>query len=677
MGGYKRKARYTAERGVAIQSALSSDGEAQFVDVADRGEYNFTESFSVSCFVKIRGNGTAVGSGVDNIGIINKGRIQANETNLSRRGWRLGYNPSNASNRKKELRLFATDGEGEVKAFNFAKYVENIWYHIAFTWDETTTKVYLNGVKVLEDSSVTFWGDNDFPMRFGRTQEFFDGNIKDGFADCELAHLIIFNKALTQSEITAMQAFKGYVPKSARPNIVDHQPLQADSFIKGSVFNSNEAAATTAVNQASHGFAVGSIIYYDGADWQLADGETLGEESDPPTVVVAVAGTDDFTYAQVGLHTFASAHGLGNIGDKRYADGSSLGTLVVTGNVVYEIVSSTQIRIASAVGLYCKGARMQYNVDKSTPFEVESYGLLSGYDDDKVGIPDYSNAESLRDFYLGGEYNPLNESDLEVKSLYPPIAQAIRLQNINSGGVTDMWVDLNKSNLPNAGEDFTLHWSGTFYELVNDNTFTSNQAFSLRTSNQDISGQRILAQYQLAFTPPALNLFETSQSANNTGIGDESLNIPLSLTLVKCNNINKWYINGVKVIEEAAAPFDYRNYSFFSIGGVDLPLAGLNQLTQAFGYWKRSLSNLEVIHIHKNGKSNNPWINLPSDYHVAMKESMVMWHQFQEDSFYEESGVFKVKNLADGTGATDAILQSANGTPFTTLAEWLGQLRNL
>ena len=59
------------------------------------------------------------------------------------------------------------------------------------------------------------------------------------------------------------------------------------------------------------------------------------------------------------------------------------------------------------------------------------------------------------------KYNQGSGTDtLETRTNLPVIQRGLKLINVNAGGGTNQFIELDTSNLPTASEDFTIHWSG-------------------------------------------------------------------------------------------------------------------------------------------------------------------------------------------------------------------------
>lgn len=86
-----------------------------------------------------------------------------------------------------------------VSTFNHQMVVGN-WYHIAFTWDGTETKFYLDGIlKGTESYSGTITPDN-LPLEIGRH---FPGSTND-YLIGKLDEILIYNRALSSEEINQL-----------------------------------------------------------------------------------------------------------------------------------------------------------------------------------------------------------------------------------------------------------------------------------------------------------------------------------------------------------------------------------------------------------------------------------------------------------------------------------------
>ena len=72
------------------------------------------------------------------------------------------------------------------------------WVHIAVTFDGTTAKGYINGVKTVE-GAFTFGSDREAPIQFG-ADTFGGGNAYNGALD----EIRLYDVVLTDAEVAAL-----------------------------------------------------------------------------------------------------------------------------------------------------------------------------------------------------------------------------------------------------------------------------------------------------------------------------------------------------------------------------------------------------------------------------------------------------------------------------------------
>jgi len=175
---------------VLVPYSLSFDGSGDYVNLGDSSTFSFapTEPFSISVWAKF--DTTAVRT------IITKG---ANGT--SDYEWRLFTD----SNSFPYLTCYHNTFVAYIGRYSNVALSTGQWYHIVGTYAGGTAssgfEVYINGVAVsthdYESGSFTGMTDNGADVIVGKYSNDFDGKIDE---------VSIFNKALTQAEVTSLYA---------------------------------------------------------------------------------------------------------------------------------------------------------------------------------------------------------------------------------------------------------------------------------------------------------------------------------------------------------------------------------------------------------------------------------------------------------------------------------------
>ena len=180
------------------EAIISFDGFNDYVEVADADVFSiantgkFTVSFWMRPNVLNLPNPTSDAGYTD---ILGKGSPSQHEW-----GFRW-YNKDNAENRPNRLAFYVwnLDGTGAPATYWQPAYTEmqaNTWYHVVGVADGSRTHLYVNGVKVDTDlyNSAYTPANGISPMRIGTKQ-------KRGFFDGEMADVLVWNDALTATEV--------------------------------------------------------------------------------------------------------------------------------------------------------------------------------------------------------------------------------------------------------------------------------------------------------------------------------------------------------------------------------------------------------------------------------------------------------------------------------------------
>ena len=165
---------------------LYFDGVDDYVGIPAGSSINLTTRLTLMCWANFKGEN----SGNTNQGCIAKGYPNKLQYTMGR------YNTANGNYLFLGLNLNNTWGDVVVSS---AVLKTNQWYFLAVTWDGTTAKAYINGnLDNSASASGTLTGD--------ATTEGWIGVHRYGASSWEringeIVNAIIFNKALTQSEI--------------------------------------------------------------------------------------------------------------------------------------------------------------------------------------------------------------------------------------------------------------------------------------------------------------------------------------------------------------------------------------------------------------------------------------------------------------------------------------------
>jgi len=165
---------------------IDLDGTDEYVELSNPSQFVSLAQITVSVWVFPRGQPA---SGEQHV-IISKGNKAANKE------FRLRYNNSGGT-----LGLnchISTDGSNEIGG-SIAPFTlqNNTWYHIALTWDGTTSRVYLDGIQGASGTSSGAINSASVDLHFGAYSDLTANDFWDGF----LSNIFIWNRALNPNDI--------------------------------------------------------------------------------------------------------------------------------------------------------------------------------------------------------------------------------------------------------------------------------------------------------------------------------------------------------------------------------------------------------------------------------------------------------------------------------------------
>ncbi len=128
-------ARLTRDRFGVENSAYYFDGMDDYIDMGRDHSINPGQSFSISCFIKPEPNGSN--------GVIFRNRYY---------GFALMANPLGGV----QLDVYVYNNGGEATRTAYASYeiMDHQWHHVAATWDSYTSKIYVDGELIIEESAI-------------------------------------------------------------------------------------------------------------------------------------------------------------------------------------------------------------------------------------------------------------------------------------------------------------------------------------------------------------------------------------------------------------------------------------------------------------------------------------------------------------------------------------------
>ena len=115
------------------------------------------------------------------------------------------------------------------------------WYHIALTWDGTTTTLFVDGTSRATSTPGGTFSDNSRGILFGA----YPNNVANTEMDGQLAEAAIWNAVLDASELAALT--KGFSPPMIRPaSLAAYWPLIGNASPEIELRGGAEATVTSA-----------------------------------------------------------------------------------------------------------------------------------------------------------------------------------------------------------------------------------------------------------------------------------------------------------------------------------------------------------------------------------------------------------------------------------------------
>lgn len=266
-----------------------------YLDAGNSDQINSVETISVSTWLKL--NSVNIEQGI------------ASKAETSSSGWYLTLQ----SNNLLKFSLKVQDGNTR-RIYSDQPLQENIWYHIDAVYDGKDLMIYIDGeldnIKTTYPDIQNISHDSDANLLIGNAYSTkFDG---------EMDEVVIWNKAVTESEIREIMGKKPDI--SSMQGIVAYWPL-------------NEGFYDTAEDKT--GFNSGTFVGNDLANWNdssaplyfFAEENTaldayLAGDEDPSSVYNItsdpVSGSVELTDASAGAFTYTPAAGFTGIDEMKY-----------------------------------------------------------------------------------------------------------------------------------------------------------------------------------------------------------------------------------------------------------------------------------------------------------------------------------------------------------------------
>lgn len=223
----------TADRNGLAYSAYSFDGLSNYIEMPDNPSLG-PANISLSMWFKITGN-------------------KSDQRLIRRRGYGfdVSYNLTYAYGSQAQNKLSTWFYIGNDKSYNpiVDNTLDNIWHNIILTYNGFDYIIYLDGNKISTSNSYgqgVFYSGTEFTLAR-------DGSNPDYYFQGQLDDIAIYNRALTQQEITAL--YTG-TPSCTNPTATI-TPQGATTFCQGGFVNLN---ATTGTNYTYQWYNNGQVI---------------------------------------------------------------------------------------------------------------------------------------------------------------------------------------------------------------------------------------------------------------------------------------------------------------------------------------------------------------------------------------------------------------------------------
>jgi uncharacterized protein (TIGR02145 family) len=229
--GINYGATLTSDRNGILNSAVNFNGSGNYIATPNINHLNNSKNFTISLWQQITGNT------LYSQFMVSRGWDQ--QTGHFHLMYHIDSNQYNA-----QINQNVNIGSGQLSIFS-KKYgiPQTTWNHILMSYDGTVVKIYVNGV--LDNSKLydKYLSASTSPILFGKHQ-----TIADYFYKGKLDDIGIWNRALTQSEITALYTgVPPCTPTSSTTNLTIPSTNLPYTW-NGLTFNNNGSQTATLTN---------------------------------------------------------------------------------------------------------------------------------------------------------------------------------------------------------------------------------------------------------------------------------------------------------------------------------------------------------------------------------------------------------------------------------------------
>ena len=252
-------------------SALSFDGDDDYVFVADSENLNFVGNFTAMAWVKWSVDPETGDSWAN---ILNKGRDAQ---------WQIQHSYDNSQFE------FAVNTENTRRwAYSSTEVKQGIWYHVAGVYDGSEIRIYVNGT---HENQEDLTGDvfvTDYPVNIGRRSDYNDRYFA-GIID----EVYLYNRTLSAEEL--QNYYNQSKPQSSdNDSLITHWEFDEDAG--SNAFDSSGNNNNGSISDASWTTGVnGSALLFNGVDSNVRVDRNNHPELDPVeniTVMAWVKNTD-------------------------------------------------------------------------------------------------------------------------------------------------------------------------------------------------------------------------------------------------------------------------------------------------------------------------------------------------------------------------------------------------
>ena len=221
---YVETNKYTTSKYLNVESSLSFDGSSQYIDFEDLPEFNFNNDsdFSMSLIVKVQNE-----FGTSDSNVLRTLASKIENTGIDYRGWYLGSRRVSGINGF-QFGIYNNSNLEQITLNTFNRELKiNTDYHLVVTYNSNsdTTKLYLNSFKVDESNIELNAFSTLATLKLG-----LGAGLNYLHHEGQLSFLTLYNKELSNSEISGMTNAVGFVAESSQENIILSNSLNFDSF---------------------------------------------------------------------------------------------------------------------------------------------------------------------------------------------------------------------------------------------------------------------------------------------------------------------------------------------------------------------------------------------------------------------------------------------------------------